>query len=57
MIVCFYKQQLDVLMRQKWIQCDMAYKRLKNKNEKEIVFAMMNQVNKKSKNVFRIYYE
>jgi hypothetical protein len=57
MIICFYKQQLDVLMRQKWIQCDMAYKRLKNKNEKEIVFAMMNKVNRKSMNTFLIHSE
>jgi hypothetical protein len=57
MIICFYKQQLEVLMQQRWIQCDMAYKRLKNKNEKEIVFAMMNKTNRKSKNIFEMYSE
>jgi hypothetical protein len=36
-------------MQQEWLQCDMAFKRLKNKNEKEIVFAMMNKTNRKSK--------
>lgn len=48
MIICFLKQQIDVFIQQEWFQCDMAYKRLKNRDEREIVFAMMNKVNRKS---------
>ena len=49
MIICFYQRQVQLLLEQKWLQCDMAFKRLKNENEKEIVFAMMNRQNQKSK--------
>jgi len=38
-------------MQQESFQCDMAFKRLKNSDEKEIVFAMLNKSNEKS-NVF-----
>jgi hypothetical protein len=48
MIICFYQEQAEVLHQQKWIQVDMAFKRLKDPTYREIVFAMMNEVNKKS---------
>lgn len=52
MVICFYRQQLEVFMQQEWFQCDMAFKRLKNKNEKEIIFAMMNKINRKRRFCF-----
>lgn len=52
MVICFYKQQLQVFMQQEWFQCDMAFKILKNENGNEIVFAMMNKTNRKSKAFF-----
>jgi hypothetical protein len=48
MIICFYRRQIEVLMEQNWFQCDMAFKRLKDQRQKEIVFAMMNKQNNKS---------
>jgi hypothetical protein len=48
MIICFYKRQIEVFMEQNWFQCDMAFKRLKDRSQKEIVFAIMNKQNNKS---------
>ena len=49
MIICFYRRQIEVFMQQNWFQCDMAFKRLKDRRQKEIVFAMMNKQNNKSR--------
>jgi len=49
MVICFYRRQVEVLMKQNWFQCDMAFKRLKDRRQKEIVFAIMNKQNNKSK--------
>jgi len=48
MIICFYKRQIEVFVEQNWFQCDMAFKRLKDKKQKEVVFAIMNKQNNKS---------
>lgn len=56
MIICFYKRQIQLLLEQKWFQCDMAFKRLKNENEKEIVFAMLNRQNQRSKLIIYLEY-
>jgi len=49
MIFCFYKRQIELFVEQNWFQCDMAFKRLKEKRQKEIVFAIMNKQNNKSR--------
>lgn len=57
MIICFYKRQIEVFMQQNWFQCDMAFKRLKDKKQKEIVFAIMNKQNNKSWSCRLTYYQ
>lgn len=42
-------------MQQTWFQCDIAFKRVKNKGEKEIVFAIINKINRKTFTLIRVF--
>lgn len=62
MIICFLREQIEVFIQQRWFQVDMAFKRLKDPNQKEIVFAIKHPENNKSKskyiyNIFGISYK
>lgn len=49
MIICFFKRQIEILIQQRWFQCDMAFKRLEDKDNREVVFTICNEESKKSK--------
>ncbi len=48
-LVCFYKEQAWILMKQKSFEVDMSFKRVWTRNVNKIVFAMFNQLMKKDK--------
>lgn len=38
-VICFFKEQVELLAKRKSFEMDMGFKRLRDKNEKEIVIA------------------
>ncbi len=48
-VVCFYEEQAQILMKQKSFEVNMSFKRVWTYNVNEIVFAMFNQSMKKDK--------
>ena len=39
MVICFYKQQAEILFNQTTFEIDMSYKRIRQKDMNEIVLA------------------
>jgi hypothetical protein len=45
----FSKEQAKVLIEQHWLEVDMSFKRLKKTEYREVIFALMNERNHRSK--------
>jgi hypothetical protein len=49
MIIMFTRSQAEMLIKQRWFEVDMSFKRLRNPAYREVVIAMMNEQNHRSK--------
>lgn len=49
MIICFYKKAAEILLQQQDFEIDMSYKRIRQANMNEILFARFLEAHNKSK--------
>ena len=49
MIICFYKKQAEMLLKQSSFEVDMAYKRIRQRNINEVLFATLLKAEGKGK--------